>query len=52
MPGMKDCVTMDVNAKKEKEQKRLILCSRKEAYQWFKDESDIKADFSKFAPWR
>ncbi len=52
MPGKKDCVTMDVNGKKEKVQKRLILCNLKEAYERFEDESNIQVGFSKFASLR
>ena len=52
MPGKKDSVSMIINGKKDRVQKRLILCNLKEAYLKFKDESNLKLGFSKFASLR
>ena len=52
MPGKRDCVSMNVAGEKVKVQKRLILCNLKEAYRKFKDETNIKIGFSKFASLR
>ena len=50
LPGKKDCVSMKVNGEKQRVQKRLILCSLKEAYIFFKDkyQDNMKIGFSKF----
>ena len=50
MKGKKDCVTMDISGKKEKIQKRLIMCNLKEAYQKVKEENDIKIVFRNLQP--
>ena len=43
MAGMRDCVTMKVNGKKEKVQKKMLLCTLYEAYPLFKEYNpDIK----------
>ena len=50
MSGRKDCISMMVNGKKEKVQKRQILCTVYEAYLQLKDEyQNTKLGFSKFA---
>ena len=52
MPGKKDCVSVIVEGKREKIQKRLILCNLKECYEKFKEQCGIKIGFSKFASLR
>lgn len=50
MPGKNDCLSMKINGVKQKVQKRLLLCSLKEAYLVFKEENQaIKVGFSSFA---
>lgn len=50
MPGMKDCISVMVNGKKEHQQKRLILGNLKEIYQFFSELfSATKISFSRFA---
>ncbi len=52
MPGKRDCVSMIVKGRKERVQKRLILCNLKEAYQTLKNDNSVKIGFSKFASLR
>ena len=52
MPGKKDCISMRVNGVKERIQKRLILCTLKEAYLKFKEENQVSVGFSKFCEFR
>ena len=50
MPGMKDCVAVNIHGVKVSLQKRLILCNLKEAYSTFKEQHhSLKIGFSKFA---
>ena len=49
MPGKKDCISVKIGGKREKVQKRLILCTLREAYFHFKDlNPGIKIGLSKF----
>ena len=49
MPGKKDCISVKIAGKREKVQKRLILCTLREAYFHFKDQNPgIKIGLSKF----
>ena len=54
MPGRKDCVSvMTAGGKREQRQKRLLLCSLKEAYEHFKSlHPSTKVGFSTFASLR
>ena len=50
MPGKNDSVSMKINGLKQNVQKRLLLCSLKEAYIAFKEEHEaVKVGFSFFA---
>ena len=49
MPGKNDYKTVIKNGKRVQEQKYLLLCNLKEAYEWFKSKNqNIKIKFSKF----
>ena len=53
MPGKKDCVSVKKGDERVLEQKHLVLCNLKEAYQLFKKQlPDIKIGCSKFAEMR
>lgn len=50
MPGMKDCLSVNVGGKRQLLQKRLVLCNLREAFQHFKDKHpDVKIGFTKFS---
>ena len=49
MPGKKDCISVKIGGERKKVQKRLILCTLREAYFHFKDKNPgIKIGLSKF----
>lgn len=50
MPGMKDCLSINVGGKRQLLQKRLVLCNLREAFQHFKDKHpEVKIGFTKFS---
>ena len=53
MPGKKDCVSVRKGDQRVLEQKHLVLCNLREAYQLFKEQfPEMKTGFSKFADMR
>ena len=49
IPGKKDCISCKVDGERKKVQKRLLLCTLREAFFHFKDQhQDIKLGLSKF----
>ena len=53
MPGKKDCVSVKINGERKKVQKRLLLCTLREAFCHFKDQNpEIKIGLSKFTELR